>query len=45
MLSGLTLADKRRLLHFVTGTERVPLGGLEFLTYATLTTEKAPVLG
>lgn len=27
-LSSLSIADKRRFLHFVTGTESVPLGGL-----------------
>jgi hypothetical protein len=32
MMSTLKLAEKRRLLHFVTGSERVPLGGLSYLT-------------
>jgi len=31
MLSALSLGDKRKFLHFVTGSERVPLGGLSKL--------------
>jgi len=28
VLSSLSIGDKRRFLHFVTGTESIPLGGL-----------------
>jgi hypothetical protein len=31
MLSSLSLAERRKFLHFVTGGERVPLGGLSYL--------------
>jgi hypothetical protein len=42
VLSSLSPADKRKFLHFLSGSERIPLGGLAKLGFTVQSTKQSP---